>query len=173
LSFIAAIVGLLHELLSFFWLVLVEPRVNSVDRDQPVPPRPPVAAESPRVSARADSSVSREFLWGARVEAPPPVADTPNGNGKGKAEVYMSDSFLAQLEQRTEQVKITLANLEAEKVRIEAQIAQLQPVVPHYDALLVAERALQEANVTIEASHPAPQPAPGWNNEPQQPANSW
>jgi hypothetical protein len=62
----------------------------------------------------------------------------------------MSESFLTQLEQRTEQVKITLANLEAQKARIEQQIAQLQPVVPHYDALLTAERALKEANVEID-----------------------
>ena len=48
-------------------------------------------------------------------------------------------SFLSQLEQRTQQVKITLANLEAEKIRIEELIGRLQPLVPHYDALLAAE----------------------------------
>ena len=53
-------------------------------------------------------------------------------------------SFLAQLEQRTQQVKITLANLEAERTRIEGLIARLQPLVPHYDALLDAERAINE-----------------------------
>jgi hypothetical protein len=61
----------------------------------------------------------------------------------------MADNFLEQLEQRTEQVKITLANLEAEKVRIEGLIAQLQPIVPHYDALVAAERALRDANVQL------------------------
>ncbi|MDP9237954.1 MAG: hypothetical protein M3P30_11265 [Chloroflexota bacterium] len=65
-------------------------------------------------------------------------------------------SFLSQLEQRTQQVKITLANLEAEKVRIEDLIAQLQPVVPHYDALLEAERALSNANIALERMHAAP-----------------
>ena len=60
-------------------------------------------------------------------------------------------SFLAQLEQRTQQVKITLANLEAERTRIEGLIAQLQPLVPHYDALLDAERAINEANIALEA----------------------
>jgi hypothetical protein len=62
----------------------------------------------------------------------------------------MPESFLTQLEQRTEQVKITLANLEAQRARIEQQILQLQPVIPHYDALLNAERALKEANVDID-----------------------
>lgn len=72
----------------------------------------------------------------------------------------MNDTFLQQLEQRTEQVKITLANLEAERVRIEGMIAQLQPLVPHYDALLAAERAIAEANIDLGggASHQAAQP---------------
>lgn len=68
----------------------------------------------------------------------------------------MAESFLTQLEQRTEQVKITLANLEAQRTRIEQQIAQLQPVIPHYDALLSAERALKEANVEIDEGAAAP-----------------
>jgi hypothetical protein len=65
-------------------------------------------------------------------------------------------SFLTQLEQRTEQVKITLANLEAERVRIEGLIARLQPLVPHYDALIEAERSLQDANVELEAGVSTP-----------------
>ncbi|HEY7802463.1 MAG TPA: hypothetical protein VIE40_07295 [Dehalococcoidia bacterium] len=60
-------------------------------------------------------------------------------------------TFLQQLEQRTEQVKITLANLEAERTRIEGAIAQLQPLVPHYDALVGAERALVESQVKLDA----------------------
>ncbi len=67
----------------------------------------------------------------------------------------MAEEFLSQLEQRTQQVKITLANLEALKSRIETQIAALQPVIPHYDALLSAERALKEANVEIEEARAA------------------
>jgi hypothetical protein len=80
----------------------------------------------------------------------------------------MTDSsFLSQLEQRTQQVKITLANLEAERVRIENQISALQPLVPHYDALLNAERQLLDSNVQLEdapheeaaqAGFPEPQP---------------
>ena len=62
----------------------------------------------------------------------------------------MAESFLTQLEQRTQQVKITLANLEAEKTRIEGLIAQLQPLVPHYDALVDAERAISGANIQLE-----------------------
>ena len=86
-------------------------------------------------------------------------------------------SFLSQLEQRTQQVKITLANLEAEKVRIEGQIAALQPTVPHYDALIAAERALAEANVAIEpaATDAPPQDSTpySWNTPSEQPSNSW
>jgi hypothetical protein len=76
-------------------------------------------------------------------------SDKQGGEGRGP-EDDVSDEFLSQLEQRTQQVKITLANLEAEKVRIEGLITQLQPIVPHYDALLAAERQLAEANVSIE-----------------------
>lgn len=88
-------------------------------------------------------------------------------------------SFLSQLEQRTQQVKITLANLEAEKVRIEGQIAALQPTVPRYDALIEAERALAEANVAIEAASPPALDAVqdstpySWNTPSEQPSNSW
>ena len=62
----------------------------------------------------------------------------------------MTESFLTQLEQRTQQIKITLANLEAEKTRIEGLIAQLQPLVPQYDALVSAERSIAEASIELE-----------------------
>ena len=62
----------------------------------------------------------------------------------------MTESFLTQLEERTQQVKITLANLEAEKTRIEGLITQLQPLVPQYDALVSAERSLAEASIELE-----------------------
>ena len=82
----------------------------------------------------------------------------------------MSDEFLAQLEQRTQQVKITLANLEAERVRIEGMIAQLQPIVPHYDALVAAEREMAEARIVLEPTHQAavdtpPAEGSGWSTE--------
>ncbi len=80
----------------------------------------------------------------------------------------MNESFLQQLEQRTEQVKITLANLEAERVRIEGQIARLQPIVPHYDALLAAERSLADADITLHtATLAAPEP-PGAGTSPRE-----
>ena len=69
-----------------------------------------------------------------------------------KEESVSESSFLSQLEQRTQQVKITLANLEAEKIRIEGLIAQLQPLVPHYDALVAAERRLTETLAPLEAA---------------------
>lgn len=76
----------------------------------------------------------------------------------------MSDEFLKQLEKRTQQVKITLANLEAEKIRIEAQIGKLQPLVPQYDALLEAERQLTQASIAFETVEETPAPA----DEPQE-----
>ena len=102
----------------------------------------------------------------------------------------MSDEFLKQLEQRTQQVKITLANLEAEKIRIESQIAQLQPMVPHYDALIEAERSLSQASIAFETPEDTPPPhlaaepqeSSGWSSDapggedPPQPsgwAGSW
>ncbi len=86
------------------------------------------------------------------------VKDAPLHDVVEPREDFVADSsFLSQLEQRTQQVKITLANLEAEKVRIENQLARLQPLVPHYDALLDAERSIADAQIALEA---APQPAP-------------
>lgn len=75
-------------------------------------------------------------------------------------------SFLSQLEQRTQQVKITLANLEAEKTRIENLIGQLQPLVPQYDALISAERLIGEHNIELHAIQ-----TPGHADEPQ--GNGW
>jgi hypothetical protein len=82
----------------------------------------------------------------------------------------MTDSpFLTQLEQRTQQVKITLANLEAERTRIENLIGQLQPLVPQYDALISAERLIGEQNIELHAMESALQGA-----EPQPPQhNGW
>ena len=79
----------------------------------------------------------------------------------------MSDSsFLSQLEQRTQQVKITLANLEAEKTRIENLIGQLQPLVPQYDALIAAEKTISDAQTELSAMSAG---ASGG----QQPQNGW
>lgn len=88
----------------------------------------------------------------------------------------MSESFLSQLEQRTQQVKITLANLEAERVRIENLITQLQPLVPQYDALITAERILEEANISLEHGASSDEPTPPWmsgGGEQPQPASNW
>jgi len=59
-------------------------------------------------------------------------------------------SFLSVLEQRTEQLKTALVNLKADKMRAEALIAKLEPLVPQYDALLAAERALVDAQAEID-----------------------
>jgi hypothetical protein len=107
---------------------------------------------------------------------------TAEGSETGR-EDDVSDEFLSQLEQRTQQVKITLANLEAEKVRIEGMIAQLQPIVPHYDALVAAERQIAEAQISLEPGQAAPaEAAPeesgGWASdapaqEPGPSASGW
>ena len=102
----------------------------------------------------------------------------------------MADTFLTQLEQRTQQVKITLANLEGEKIRIEGLIARLQPIVPHYDALVAAERTLIETQLPLDEAVPAAEAAtaspdepaielppasspPGWQTSSEQPSSSW
>jgi hypothetical protein len=89
----------------------------------------------------------------------------------------MSDSsFLSQLEQRTQQVKITLANLEAEKTRIENLIGQLQPLVPQYDALIAAEMAISDAQIELHAVEAQPQPHRGWEEShasPQHEEHPW
>ncbi|MBI5285853.1 MAG: hypothetical protein HY874_12255 [Chloroflexi bacterium] len=93
-----------------------------------------------------------------------------------KEESVSESSFLSQLEQRTQQVKITLANLEAEKVRIEGLIAQLQPLVPHYDALVAAERSISEAQITLDAAEQAAVTSQAHLNpweQPQPRASSW
>ncbi|HEY8173050.1 MAG TPA: hypothetical protein VIH21_08170 [Dehalococcoidia bacterium] len=79
-------------------------------------------------------------------------------------------SFLIQLEQRTQQVKITLANLEAERTRIEGMINALQPLVPQYDALVTAERTLLDANVELED---APAPEPSHEQPPEAAPSGW
>lgn len=98
---------------------------------------------------------------------------TQEGWSERGPEDDVSDEFLSQLEQRTQQVKITLANLEAEKVRIESMIAQLQPIVPHYDALLQAERQISEANIALEGdTADAPPENTGWTQGEPAPAPS-
>ena len=62
----------------------------------------------------------------------------------------MSDEFLSQLEQRTQQVKITLANLEAEKIRIEADDRAAAADRAALRRAVDAERKISEANITLE-----------------------
>jgi len=131
-----------------FWLELLSPSLNEEDE---------------RSVSRKGEAVSH--TGGAREERAASIGRQRFG---GEERVVSDESFLAQLEQRTQQVKITLANLEAEKVRIEGLIARLQPLVPHYDALLAAEQSIREANVSLE---PATVPAPEGGE--QQPEQGW
>lgn len=52
-------------------------------------------------------------------------------------------------------------------MRIEAVIGQLQPLVPHYDALLAAEHALANASIELEQPHTPAAEAPGQSWEEQ------
>lgn len=157
-SLLGWIAGLLRELWSWVLFNLLVPRVNHVPEDR---------------DGGGVKSVSKvEDLADHPLERSPAARHLEKHAAEGSdqgAEAYVSDEFLSQLEQRTQQVKITLANLEAEKVRIEAQIAQLQPVVPHYDALLAAERQLAEAAIPLEPARAEPQDTPsessGWAND--------
>jgi hypothetical protein len=77
-------------------------------------------------------------------------------NSAQEAARVADQTFLAQLEQRTLQLKITLGNLEAEKIRIENAIAQLQPLIPQYDGLIEAERTIAASNLAIDPPSLAP-----------------
>jgi hypothetical protein len=170
-TLLAALWGLIADLVAFFWYSFVEPPVRE-ERDVAPASQTPTEIDPPIVNPGGrhvpPSRVPSMFLRNAA----PDVEDGVN-----------EQSFLAQLEQRTQQVKITLANLEAEKVRIEGLIAQIEPVVPHYDALLEAERAISTANIAIEAAHAAPRsderqhedepPEPSWEEQHEAGAQSW
>ncbi len=67
-------------------------------------------------------------------------------------------SFLGQLEQRSLQVKNAIASLDAERQRIESLIRELLTLVPHYEALLAAERAIADAYGADAITTPQPTP---------------
>lgn len=157
MSILRALAWFLADILAFFWYTVFEPPTNDPNRAAP---------------KRSQFDETRQQ---ALSDAPEHAILVPSmyrrGEGLAAEDLVNESSFLSQLEQRTQQVKITLANLEAEKVRIEGLISQLQPVVPHYDALLDAERAIARANVAIEEARLAPesQPEQSWEqqHEPQ------
>ena len=130
------------------------------------PPRPRDKQELPpsKLDAIPDRDLSNDVRRGMV-----PAEPAPAGVMDPKEDFVGDSSFLTQLEQRTQQVKITLANLEAEKVRIEGLITQLQPLVPHYDALLEAERSISEAQIPLEAAAPPVQQNP-WEQHTEEPS---
>ena len=154
-------------------LGVLEPPANEPPEPRATP-RPAERRTAPPVPASALDAGRPDSLserGGGGMLIPPMFLNRADAPEEGA----MSDtSFLSQLEQRTQQVKITLANLEAERTRIEGLIARLQPLVPHYDNLLDAERALHEAQITLE---PAPSRAPaaedrwGFQEKPSQEQN--
>jgi len=147
-----------------FWLSVLEPSIH--EPEERSPSRPPPAGVH-----NHEAPPAQDIDGGVTI----PQAFRRDTAAWNLEEGVVSEaSFLSQLEQRTQQVKITLANLEAEKVRIEGLIARLQPLVPHYDALLAAEQSIRDANISLEtAAPPAPQ-AEAWSDQQQEPQGaSW
>lgn len=147
--FLDVILSFIRGLISWFVLPFFGPAADSA-RDDASLDRDRTPAD--RLDMREDFTQRNADDLEHRSRAVQSVIITQDDSGRRSAEDHVTDSFLAQLEQRTQQVKITLANLEAEKTRIEAQIAQLQPIVPHYDALLEAERAIAGAQIAFDAT---------------------
>ena len=154
MSVLWAFVSALFNVASFFWITLMRQLAPPPRRDDRTPD-----------AGLLDGSPDRH-LNGAAARGI--VSATPSPNVMEPREDFVADSsFLSQLEQRTQQVKITLANLEAEKIRIEGLITRLQPLVPHYDALLDAERSISEAQIALESA-PLPAPENPWDAPQQQ-----
>jgi hypothetical protein len=154
---------LLTDAWSWLWLMVFEPNVNEPDeRDLPQ-----------HTQSSQHKSLTTRTLMETREQAMViPAASPRDARASIPKEGLLSDgSFLSQLEQRTQQVKITVANLEAEKARIEALIERLQPLIPHYDALLAAEHAIEESNIHLETAAP-PQEHP-WDAGHQEQHSGW
>ncbi len=151
-AFVSAI---FNNVASFFWITLIRQLAP------PLPRRDDRARDDDLLDGPPDRHLNGAAARGI-------VSNAPSLRIVEPREDFVADSsFLSQLEQRTQQVKITLANLEAEKVRIEGLITRLQPLVPHYDALLDAERSISEAQIALEEA-PAPPPANPWDAPQQQ-----
>jgi hypothetical protein len=155
------------ERCALFWLSLLDPRVNEPDK-RSVSRTPPSAMHNLEAWNASDGEHSA-----GRGVVIPPAFRRDTHTAVAEEDVVSEASFLSQLEQRTQQVKITLANLEAEKTRIEELIGRLQPLVPHYDALLAAEQSIRDANISLEtAAPPAPQ-AEAWSDQQEPQGTSW
>lgn len=152
---------------ALFWLSLLDPRVNEPDE------RSPSRTSSAVVhNLEAQSAPGEQHGAGLGIAIPPAFLRYTD-TAIPEEDVVSEASFLSQLEQRTQQVKITLANLEAEKVRIEELIGRLQPLVPHYDALLTAEQSIRDANISLETVPPPQAPEDAWGGQQEPEGASW
>ena len=154
MSFLWPLVSAFFDVASYLWIALLRQLAPPPRRDDPV-------AAAKKLDVPPDRHLSNARRRGNVDDTLPPDVLDP------KEDFVGDSSFLSQLEQRTQQVKITLANLEAEKVRIEGLITRLQPLVPHYDALLDAERSISEAQIALEEP-PAPANPNPWEQQPQE-----
>jgi hypothetical protein len=153
---------LLADAWSWFWLMVLEPHVNEPDE----------AALPAHTQSSQHESLTTPTLMETREQVIVVPAAISRDAALPKEGLVSDGSFLSQLEQRTQQVKITVANLEAEKARIEALIDRLQPLIPHYDALLAAEHAIQDSNIHLETAAPAHQEHP-WDASHQEQHSGW
>lgn len=170
---VRAIAALLADLWSMVFFTLFAPRANDHQQQADRAQRGEEAREGDRgVTTRSERGQIADDVLETLGAKPHLGGRTREGGAQG-SEDDVSD-FLKQLEQRTEQVKITLANLEAEKIRIESQINALQPLVPQYDALIEAERSLSQASISFEPVNDGappphlaaePQESSGWSSD--------
>lgn len=160
-----AVIAFCRDLWTLVLFLMFGSPVQEVDGFEPDPMRgrSSVSLDVQSVDT-LERTVDARHLGGAATD--------PEGR-RNVEEDDVSDSFLSQLEQRTQQVKITLANLETQKTKIERMIAQLHPLVPHYEALVDAERTLGAAEIQLEEAAPAAAALEAPAGESQTEASNW
>lgn len=67
----------------------------------------------------------------------------------------MNESFVPQLEDRLRYHRQRITSLEEQRAQIDEQIREVEAVLPHYEALIIAERALEGGAEKAPASHRA------------------
>jgi hypothetical protein len=152
MALLAALAWFIQRMFAFTWLAFIAPMFDAMR--QASERRPDQRDTATDGDTGVNSSHEPPRYPGADLESRgAPVHRVGEDNVAGRdasGEDNVNGSFLSQLEQRTEQVKITLANLEAQRTRIDEMIGQLQPLIPHYEALLNAERSIESANIAFD-----------------------
>src|SRR4051812_24221203 len=102
-------IALIRDLWAGFLLSWLEPAVHEVDPDDGS------GSRDENHERRAEKLDDDGHVRLERTTLPRHLVPLAIVGLRGPEEIQVTDSFLSQLEQRTQQVKITLANLEAEK----------------------------------------------------------